>query len=605
MHVDGVLKHVRAKDVRGLDAIVEVELRGQLEFFFKRLVSLRESLVIDGVNVFEAKDRFLPGKICAAFANLLLISSGHGAGNEAQLEDYRNVLDYVAPLENESWGIYYACAGIFALKKAGLLTQAVSPEALALLRDRADWRRFVRTDDYSLIDLPTNYYGVAFSIARIRMLLGWEDASASEALLDKALHHYSSHSAGFGFCDDTDGEGRFDRYSILLIAELCERFIETDLVVTDGLRKLLRNSVDVAFKLANSEGDGFCFGRSIGPYGDTALMQILTVAGSLKVLSAEESAYAYSICSAVAEKYVGFWFNPEIHSVDMWNHGRRVDAYRGKSRIFGENLSLINQIINANRIWNAAGFSGTRPHTREQVRAWLESTQPSFSTTTFASDLYDRSLAVYRDQGRVFALLMVNGGSGQHMNSPYFPLPFCATLVEGVADSGFDFAQLMPKLILQDGVQLIGTAFFKNIRSTSEGNRHHVSYRLDSVVLLGGNAPIADGRFSSEVEYVFEPGKVTRTERFIPNSAVAVQSVVLDYLSYSSNFTREGSRVTFLSGAVRSFETQGMEICDVEEINNSPAFRSPNGPMSTHVRFLRSAFVATKPFEVQWSICYV
>lgn len=590
--------------LRPLNAIVGDELLGQLNAFFQRLISERERLTIDGVSVFTAGDQFLPGKICVGFANLLLSSPSLEAENGVMSQSYRGVLDFVAPMKNESWGIYYACAGLIGLKKAGLLESSVSPIALSLLRERADWRRFVRTSDYSLIDLPTNYYGVAFSVARIRMLLGWEDATASEALLEKTLDHYSSHSGDFGFCDDTDGEGRFDRYSILLIAEICERFFETDLPVTENLLKLLRNSVDVVLKLANANGDGFSFGRSLGPYGDTAMMQILTVAGTLKVLTPEEIPYAYTICAAIAEKYVAFWFNHEIHSVDMWGQGRRVDAYRGKSRIFGENLSLTHQIVSANRLWTGAGFCDAAPHTPAQLREWLDATQPPFSVTAFAKGLYDRSLAIYRDNGRVFALLMVNGGSGQHMNSPYYPLPFSPGVLEGIADSGFAAAQLMPKLTMIDGSQLIGTAFFKNIHSASEGQTHRLTYQLETLSRLGSSTPIPDDRLSAQVEYLFEPGKITRTERFIPRLPVTVQSVVLDFLCFSGNPEQQGARATFADGVVRTFAVSGVEVIDIENIREQQSFKSPNGPMCTHVHCRQSSFEAHEPFEIQWSIQY-
>jgi len=52
----------------------------------------------------------------------------------------------------------------------------------------------VREDDLTLINLPNNYYGVAFSIARLRYLLGWEDAAASDALLAKTLDHFREYS---------------------------------------------------------------------------------------------------------------------------------------------------------------------------------------------------------------------------------------------------------------------------------------------------------------------------------------------------------------------------------------------------------------------------
>ncbi|MBC7917422.1 MAG: hypothetical protein H7Y28_06405, partial [Rhodoferax sp.] len=255
---------------RSLDAIVRSEISAQLTYFFDALVTQEEALTLYGIRVFEANDQFLPGKICAGLAHLLVQADPSDPALEHRINGYRRVLDFTARMKNESWGIYYACAGLYALKKAELLAAAVSDETLALLSERSDWRRFVNAGDYTLIGLPTNYYGVAFSIARLRMLLGWEDATASEALLEKTLHHYATHSGVFGFCDDTDGEGRFDRYSILLIAEICERFIETGLTVTPHLRDLLRNAVNVALKLSNTQGDGFCFGRSLGPYGDTA-----------------------------------------------------------------------------------------------------------------------------------------------------------------------------------------------------------------------------------------------------------------------------------------------------------------------------------------------
>jgi len=76
---------------------------------------------------------------------------------------------------NETWGVYYYLLALHKLKSAGLLDAAVSAPTLAKLRLQLDWRRFVSQPDYKLINLPANYYGVAFSVARLRTLLGWED----------------------------------------------------------------------------------------------------------------------------------------------------------------------------------------------------------------------------------------------------------------------------------------------------------------------------------------------------------------------------------------------------------------------------------------------
>lgn len=589
---------------RSLDDIVMGELFGQLAYFFDVLVGQWAQLTLGGIAVFSAKDPFLPGKICAGFAHLLVNADGDSAAQQERIQRYRKVMDFTAEMANASWGIYYSVAGLYALKNAGLLEAAVSAETLASLRVKSDWRCFVRANNYTLIDLPTNYYGVAFSIARLRMLLGWEDASASEALLEKTLHHYTTHSGPFGFCDDTDGEGRFDRYSILLAAEICERFIETGLTVTPQLRKLLRNSVDVTLKLANTGGGGFCFGRSLGPYGDTAMLQILSVASHLEVLTPQEQPFAYSLSVVIAEKYIRFWFDSATHSVDMWGQGRRVDAYRGKSRILGENLSLLHQIISANQLWNRAGFKGAAPHTPAQVQAWLDATQAPFSLIPFATGIYDRSLAICRDKGRVFSLLMINGGTSQHMNSPYYPLPFSPGVVEGIADSGFEFAQLMPQLTLHDGTQLMGTAFFKNICSASQGSTHLVRYQLDAMAQLGGNAPVEDDRVASEVEYVFEPGKITRTERFTPLQPLHLRYVALSYLSFSGGANVDGFHVRFGTGAVTAFLTTGFDTCRISKLDNNAEFRSPNGAMHTHVQCTRESFLASEPFTVQWTLHY-
>ena len=98
------------------------------------------------------------------------------------------------------------------LHARGLLERAVRPATLAKLKQRLDWRRFVRPD-LSLINLPNNYYGVAFSIARFRHLLGWEDASAGDQLLARMIDHYRKYSGEYGFADETEGKGRDDLFS--------------------------------------------------------------------------------------------------------------------------------------------------------------------------------------------------------------------------------------------------------------------------------------------------------------------------------------------------------------------------------------------------------
>jgi hypothetical protein len=443
---------------------------------------------------------------------------------------------------------------------------------------------------------------VAFSIARLRLLMGWEDAKSSEILLDRMLKHYADYSGSYGFSDETDGEGRFDRYSILLAAEICERFIETGLPVTPELKALLRKSADVALNAASADGSGFTMGRSLGPYGETAMLEILSTAAYLDVLTPEEKVYAYAYSSRIGERYMKFWYNPQMQSVDMWNQGRRTDTYRGKHRILGENFSLLHQLISTDAMWNMAGMKDAAP--RADLAAWLQKSRPAFSLTRFAAGEYDRALGVWRDGAHVFSLSLINGGVSQHANSPYYPLPFANGVISGVADSGAAHPQLLPKFKLADGSELIATAYMKDIRAQPDGAGQRISYRQDALTRLGKNVPVKDPRITVATEYSLSHGVITRTDTYRSNSPVEVAALSLDFASFSSGATVEGNTVRFKDGAVRAFTVGGLARCEAAPTADSELYRAPYGPMNTLVSCSSGAFTLQQPLTISWTMRY-
>jgi hypothetical protein len=443
---------------------------------------------------------------------------------------------------------------------------------------------------------------VAFSVARLRMLLGWEDDSASKVLLEKMMTHYATYSGKFGFSDETPGEGRFDRYSVLLVAEICERFIETGLEVTPDLKALLRKSADVVLNFANPAGEGFTWGRSLGPYGETAALEILSVSSYLGVLTAEEKQYAYAYANRIVAKYMDFWTNPGMHSVDMWNQGRRTDTYRAKHRILGENFSLSHQLIFTNEFWNRSGMKDAKP--KADLQAWLDKTRPRFSTTWFARGDYDRALAIYRDKTHVFSLAMINGGDSQFDNSPYYPLPFASGIVAGTPDSGAEHAQLLPKFTLADGSQLLPVSYIKDIRSESKGNTARVSYRQDALAKLGKKGPAKDERIKLETTYTFEPGIITRTDTYTPSAPLQVARASLEFASYSDAPALQGKTVRFGQGDVSAFEVSGLDACTVEATHGVDPYRAPEGPMASHVSCASTDFRFERPLTIKWTLRY-
>ncbi len=585
-----------------MNDIVRDRLYPQLDYLFEKLRAEKEAVTIDGVAAFTGKDKFLPGKIAVGLSDLLLDTPRDDARFARYLKGYRDIADLTVGMDNETWGVYYYLLALHKLKAAGLLDAAVSAPTLAKLRLQLDWRRFVSRPDYNLIDLPANYYGVAFSAARLRMLLGWEDDSGSRQLMDKMMRHYEAYSGKFGFSDETDGEGRFDRYSILLIAEVCQRYIETGLAVTPELKALLRKSADIALGIGNTAGEGFSFGRSIGAYGDTAILEILSVAAYLDVLSTEEKQYAFTYSTRVVARYADFWFDPAIHSVDLWGQGRRTDAYRGKHRILGENFSLLHQLLSTNAAWKKAGFDGKPPSS--DLQAWLDRTQPALRLTWFARGEYDRALAIVRDGRRVFSLLLVNGGAGQHANSPYYPLPFAHGIVAGVADSGYRHPQLIPKFTLADGTELMATAYIKDISATSRDGRHRVTYRQDELTRLGRDSPLKDPRIRLTSEYLFAPGVITRTDTYTAATPVEVAKLTLEFASFSDDATLAGTSVRFGSGTVLAFEVEGLRTCQAESTAGNEDYRSTTGAMRTHVTCSEGPFTLTEPLTVRWVMKY-
>lgn len=582
-----------------MDETVTARILPRLETQLRALATEKGDMTLDGVRVFDGHDKFLPGKIAVGMAYALLATPRADPRFAAYLTDFRNLADLTVDQPNDTWGIYYYVEALWMLKKAGLLDQAVSPDTLAKLKIKLDWRTFVHPD-LTLIDLPNNYYGVAFSVARLRHLLGWEDGQASDQLLARMLDHYRRYSGRFGFADETDGEGRFDRYSVLLIGEIAQRFIETDTPPPAELKVWLRKSVDLMLPRFNMRGEGFEYGRSIGAYGETCFLEVMTAAAKYGVLTPREQAMAYAFSSRIAARYADFWYDPQMGSVNLWRHGRRTDDYRGPNRILGENLSLGRQYIYTDAIWNDLGFRGRTPDPTYAV--WLRGL-PKRTVTWFANGQYDRLLVTLRDGDRVIGLPLINGGAGEHMTNPYFPAPFSPGLLSGVADS--PAANLVPRLTLADGSALMPLGFFKQVRVSGRGATTRVTWRQTELDRMGQKAPVADGRLSVRTSYSFSPGRITRTDAFRPTGgAVELKAVDLEFGSYSSGAHVEGGATRFAGGGVTTFKVDGLDGCASEPFARPQDGYTPVGPLASRIVCRSGPMRVKRPFVVRWTMTY-
>jgi hypothetical protein len=325
---------------------------------------------------------------------------------------------------------------------------------------------------------------------------------------------------------------------------------------------------------------------------------VLSVAAFLGVLTPKEREAAYAFSSRLGQRYADFWVDPRTGSVNLWDGGRRTDAYRGKHRILGENLSLARQHVYTNALWNRLGYRDAAPD--PAFARWLKR-RPPVTATWFAKGEYDRALLTRRDLGRVIGLPLINGGPGQHMHNPYFPVPFSPGMLSGSADA--TYPHLAPRLTLEDGTSLAGLAWFRDVRIDTRGARTTVSWRQSELDRLGGNAPVKDARIAVATRYVLEPGRITRTDVYTPAAPLALKAIELELGTYSSQGRASGSRVRFGQGAVRTFEVTGLDGCTVESVARDP-YRTPVGPLASRVACAAGARRLDRPFTVSWTLTY-
>jgi hypothetical protein len=582
-----------------MDQTVHQRILPQLDGLLDQLAVQKQDMTLDGVKVFESGDKFLPGKIAIGMAYALLETPRTDPRFNDRLANFREISDLTVGQPNDTWGIYYYVEALRKLQQAGLLDQAVSPATLAKLKIQLDWRRFVRPD-LTLIDLPNNYYGVAFSIARLRMLLGWEDAGGGQALLAKMMDHYRRYSGVYGFADETNGEGRFDRYSVLLIGEIAQRFIETDLPPTPELKARLRKAVDLMLPRFNLRGEGFEYGRSLGPYGETCFLEVMTAAAKFGVLTPREKTMAYAFSSRIAARYADFWYDPKMASVNLWEHGRRPDDYRGEHRILGENLSLARQYIYTDALWNEFGFKNKIPS--PGYAAWLDGL-PKRTVTWFAKGRYDRLLITLRDGDRVIGLPVINGGAGEHTTNPYFPAPFSPGLLSGVADG--TAPNLVPRLTLADGSALMPLAYFRGARVAAKGDVTTVTWRQTELDRIAGAAPAPDTRISVKTTYLLSPGRITRTDEYRPTSdAVDLKSMAMEFDTFAGAPRVTGEATRFAKGDVTGFTVKGLDGCHVEAFASPRDAETPTGPLSTRIVCSRGPHRLKGPMTISWTLTY-
>ncbi|MCC5841976.1 MAG: hypothetical protein JJT96_17810 [Opitutales bacterium] len=469
------------------DARPVQKLYARLNALLTRFVTEKEDMVIDDYPVFHKEDPFLSGKLLMGMAYWVdEMPIGHPL-TAWRCQRVKECVPFLLKMPCKSWGVFFFLRALLYLKDRGLLDACFSPEAFQTARDLLHWEDFVDPTSHRLIRKPNNFYQVAFAIALYRFQLGWDRSDALYIFLERMLTHIEEVSQDSGFADETEGEGRFDRYSVLFVAEICHRLREAGLPLPEKIKPWLRNCAELALFHVNPEGHGFCYGRSIGAYGETAFLEVLAAAAWAGVLSDEEKSAAFLFSRSIQNRFLTHWWDASKQSVDLWSQDQGSDSYRGKFRILGENLSLLHQHIYTAHLWEDLGFNreGTN------VVSTLAEKLPHGRFIQYGSSPNeDHQYGAYfwRHRNRhVIALPLINGGL-HHRHSVYLPIPQCPLFTFPKAQDTHPY--LLPTFIFANGEEGCPTTFYQNIRSSfDKAGRGILEWDSPCLILIGEEHP--------------------------------------------------------------------------------------------------------------------
>ncbi|MGU7774260.1 hypothetical protein ACV229_29295 [Burkholderia sp. MR1-5-21] len=594
-------------------------------------------------------DKFLPGKLALGLSYILI---------DMKAKDDPHYADYLATYQkittammaqsssgdytyaNTSWGEYYYLVALNNLKAHGMLNEAFSDAMLATLQTRLRFCDMFGPDasgktdtcpaagtpiDVASLNTAQNYYAVSYGIAGLRQKLGWSSPTfssatdpavatmgARDALLYTLTNHIRKDASG-GFSDEASNthatyydQARFDRYSTLLIGEVVERTFEmgNEANLTPELKGYLRKSVDLILPQLNANGQGFNYGRSIGPYGDTAFMEILTAAANAGVLSQKEMQIAYAFIYKAAQRFDTFWYDPSLPtpSVNMWVKGRGTDAYRGKPRVMGENFSLLHQYLYVNAWWNKLGFGGNAPMADADYGAWLDAL-PRYTLTWYnlpgdTAHPYSAALLTVRDGRRVINL---NLSQAPDYNSftPYYPVPFSDKLIYGTTDLGY--ALLIPQ-VSYNGKTYIPVTYYKNLNVQQSNGQVIVSFDTAKFRLAAKNATYAtDLDLQAHTVLTFGHGTITRTDTLSSGTLTGNLAVETDFTSFadfaSTQANGDGFSVTYANSPATRYAASGFDGCVLSNFDMAGGTTNPLS--TTPIGQLHSNFACTtRPFAL-------
>jgi hypothetical protein len=390
------------------------------------------------------------------------------------------------------------------------LWQSLTPDEQQQWATLLDATRFYDPVKREVINLPENYLGVAARIAA----MSWEmkflkDRALLDGLLDRASVQFTS---GALFADDALPTGRYDRYSneyaryLWDAAQIAGR---TDLL--DALRPTLKTQMKLWWDLVSPDGYGYPWGRSLGlvSYLDT-----LEIPGFL-ALNPE---FRPAPLGELAAEYYRAWlwlrhdFKDNRHVFSLFDFGRGNFSYISIDREWQQTTGSFGKLADAH-MRMMRGLNAEHVTSIPSMPTLPDVMRFEFFKRT------DRQAGVWlvRQGATQFALPLTTGTKPGVAD--YLPAP------HGLAGFAAPVEQLVPAMTpfveLEDGRTIVAADGADAIEPGADGRSVRATWHRWA--LVGGKpGERVDAGIDSEVEWRFDAGALTRTERLTAQRPVRI-----------------------------------------------------------------------------------
>ena len=431
--------------MKTLRKIIEDFIYPRFEFYTELAYREGEDVTYLGIRLLEDEAKFTHGTLVNAAATLYVhyVKTGDKRADDV-LERIHYFIEISARNVCKTWGKLAILRAFNTLHQAGLLNR-IKKEYIALVKDKTDYEDFFDKEKLELKDYATNYMQVALACAAYREKLGFENDGYSAKIKEKLAQILHSTAIN-GWLDDEIPFGRFDRYSIVLSSEFAETAHLAGLEAPKFILDNIRISAEALLFMANNDGNGICYGRSVAIHGDGTGAEVLSVAMAQGLIKPEEMELALAYCYAIYMKKTNYWFDYDKNSFNMWWNGHGHDAYRPVERLLETNLDALLHMYNELKNYEEAGVADTEITYDIPSPATWEAHGIEF----IKDDDMARSLYIMKRDGKLVLLPFVGFGDRLGNRAAYYPFPaISGGYLEIAAQTKFSY--LVPEYTGENG----------------------------------------------------------------------------------------------------------------------------------------------------------